>query len=121
MPITYRVCGINAVTITGGEPMLPTAELLDEMGVSEMRIIRTTETPRWKENAGDACLTLEEYFEEMLRFTGEYLKKSPGRWMWTSGSFSRCFPGRQLTGCALWSARRGNFGTACRYAAETGG
>lgn len=55
--------------------MLPMAELLDEMGVSEMRIIRTTEAPRWKENAGDACLTLEEYYEEMLRFTGEYLKK----------------------------------------------
>lgn len=58
------------------QTMLPTAELLDEMGVSEMRIIRTTEAPRWKENAGDACLTLEEYFEEMLKFTEVYLRKS---------------------------------------------
>jgi len=39
-----------------------------------MRIIRTTEAPRWVQNAGDACLTLEEYFNEMLLFLQEYVK-----------------------------------------------
>ena len=44
------------------------------MGVSEMRIIRTTEVPRWTENAGDACLTIEEYYEKMLDFAKTYQK-----------------------------------------------
>lgn len=52
--------------------MLATAQLLDSMGVSEMRIIRTTESPRWLQNAGDACLTLEEYFDQMLAFLKAY-------------------------------------------------
>ena len=52
--------------------MLPTAKLLNDMGVREMRIIRTTEAPRWLQNAGDACLTLEEYFDQMLAFLKEY-------------------------------------------------
>lgn len=54
--------------------MLPTASLMNELGVSEMRIIRTSESPRWTQNAGDACLTLEEYFDEMLKFLKEYTK-----------------------------------------------
>lgn len=57
------------------ESMLPTAEMLDEMGVDEMRIIRTSESPRWKENAGDSCLGIEEYYEKMLEFSDGYIKK----------------------------------------------
>ena len=34
------------------DSMLKTAERLDGMGVAEMRIIRTTEAPRWVQNAG---------------------------------------------------------------------
>lgn len=56
------------------ETLLPTALLLEQTGVSEMRIIRTTEAPRWAQNAGDACLTLEEYFELMLEFTEAYIR-----------------------------------------------
>ena len=48
------------------DSMLKTAERLDGMGVAEMRIIRTTEAPRWVQNAGDACLTFEEYYDEAL-------------------------------------------------------
>jgi radical SAM protein with 4Fe4S-binding SPASM domain len=54
--------------------MLETAKLLNEIGVGEMRIIRTTESPRWVENAGDACLTLQEYFDSMLLFLRDYVK-----------------------------------------------
>lgn len=54
--------------------MLPTARMLNDLGVNEMRIIRTTEAPRWIQNAGDACLTLEEYFDEMTEFLREYVK-----------------------------------------------
>ena len=52
--------------------MLPTAKLLSDMGVFEMRVIRTTEAPRWVQNAGNACLTLEEYFDGMLDFLKAY-------------------------------------------------
>lgn len=55
--------------------ILATAEKMDALGVEQMRIIRTTEAPRWVENAGDACLTMEEYYAVMLTFTGEFLKK----------------------------------------------
>ena len=52
--------------------MMPTARLLDSMGVQAMRIIRTTEAPRWEENAAGACLNLEEYYSSMLDFAAEY-------------------------------------------------
>ena len=55
--------------------MLPTARLLDEMGVYEMRIIRTTEVPRWNENAKGATLDLDEYFAGMLDFVREYISE----------------------------------------------
>lgn len=57
------------------DSMFPTAEMLDEIGVEEMRIIRTSESPRWKENAGDSCLEIEEYYEKMLEFADRYIKK----------------------------------------------
>lgn len=57
------------------ESMLPTAEMLDEMGVDEMRMIRTSESPRWKENADGSCLEVEEYYESMLEFADRYVKK----------------------------------------------
>lgn len=56
------------------EAMMPTAKVLNDMGVDEMRIIRTTEVPRWIENAGDACLGVEEYYEKLLAFAEEYIK-----------------------------------------------
>lgn len=56
------------------DSMLPTARLLNDLGVDEMRIIRTTESPRWLKNAGDACLTLQEYFDRMIAFLQAYTK-----------------------------------------------
>ena len=41
--------------------MMKTAELLNNIGVSEIRIIRTTEAPRWEKNAPGSSLTIEEY------------------------------------------------------------
>ena len=54
--------------------MMPTAKALHALGVKEMRIIRTTEVPRWFENAGDACLGMEEYYEKLLAFAKEYIE-----------------------------------------------
>lgn len=54
--------------------ILETARLLDSIGVNEMRVIRTSESPRWAQNAGNACLTLEEYFNSMLTLIEAYSK-----------------------------------------------
>ena len=53
--------------------MMKTARLLNDMHVSEMRIIRTTEAPRWEKNAPQSSLPIEEYYERMLSFAKEYL------------------------------------------------
>lgn len=60
--------------------MLATAELMDSLGVLEMRIIRTTEAPRWVKNShdlceGGACLSFEEYYDFGMEFTREYIAK----------------------------------------------
>ena len=52
--------------------MMPTARLLNDIGVQGMRVIRTTEAPRWEENAANSCLSLEEYYRSMLDFAVEY-------------------------------------------------
>ena len=54
------------------DAMMPTARLLNDMGIGEMRIIRTTEVNRWSSNAGDASLPVEEYYEKLLQFASEY-------------------------------------------------
>ena len=68
----FRVKAQTNVHRLNVDTMLPTAKLLSDMGVGTMRIIRTTEAPRWLQNAGDACLTLEEYFDVMLDFLKAY-------------------------------------------------
>ncbi len=56
------------------DTMLKTAKLLNDMGVSSMRIIRTTEVPRWVENAPNTSLSIQEYYESMLELAREYCK-----------------------------------------------
>lgn len=47
--------------------MYDTVAMLDGMGVEEIRIIRTTETPRWRKNGGNATLGIVEYYDEMTK------------------------------------------------------
>lgn len=54
------------------DALYDTAVLMANKGVEEMRIIRTTEAPRWTENAGDACFDIDEYYDLMLDFTEKY-------------------------------------------------
>ncbi len=72
----FRVKAQTNVHRLNADSMLPTAKLLDEMGVYEMRIIRTSESPRWRENAGNSCLGIEEYYGKMLEFASGY-KNAP--------------------------------------------
>lgn len=54
---------VNRVNIGS---MRETLSLLEDMGVTSTRIIRTTPLPRWAKNAPDGSLSIEEYFESML-------------------------------------------------------
>ena len=68
----FRVRAQTNVHRLNVDSMLETAKRLGSMGVAEMRVIRTSEAPRWVRNAGNACLTLEEYFDAMLDFLRAY-------------------------------------------------
>ena len=57
------------------DSLLSTAERMDEMGVEHMRIIRTTEAPRWLKNADGATLGIGEYYERMFEFLQAYRQK----------------------------------------------
>lgn len=50
-----------------------TLRLLEELGVTSTRIIRTTPVPRWVKNAPDSSLLMEEYFERMLDLAEWYM------------------------------------------------
>ena len=58
--------------------MRDTVRLLDGMGVDRVRIIRTTESPRWLENSPEATLGIIEYFDAMLNLTRELLHDGLG-------------------------------------------
>lgn len=54
--------------------ILPTAQLLAEMGVDKMCIVRTMESSRWIKTTGNSCLEAEEYYDYMLEFIRQYTK-----------------------------------------------
>ena len=70
----FRVKAQVQVNRKNVDLMMPTAKLLNEIGVSEMRIIRTTEAPRWEKNSPQSTLAIEEYYERMLEFSKEYIQ-----------------------------------------------
>ena len=68
----FHVCAamtLNRVNLDAAEDSL---KKLEELGVQEFRIIRTSETPRWLLNAKDACLTFEEYYAAMTDLCRKY-------------------------------------------------
>ena len=68
----FHVCAamtLNRVNLDAAEDSL---KKLEELGVQEFRIIRTSETPRWLLNAKDACLTFEEYYDAMTDLCRKY-------------------------------------------------
>ena len=68
----FRVKVQTNMNRRNSDVMLKTAELFDSMGVEEMRMIRTTEAPRWVRNAGNATLTLEEYYDASIEIWKQY-------------------------------------------------
>ena len=68
----FRVKAQTQVNKKNISVMFDTAKYLNGLGVEEMRIIRTTEAPRWEENCPDSTIPVEEYYGEMLAFAREY-------------------------------------------------
>lgn len=71
------------------DTLLETALFFDKIGVQRFRIIRTSETPRWAKYAGDACLSIQDYFDECISFMKVYSKNSHKMDIvcWEFGSF----------------------------------
>lgn len=62
---------VNKLTLPS---LIPTARLLDEMGVDIMRLLRTTEVARLEKTSPGIVIPMEDYYDEMIRFAGEYAK-----------------------------------------------
>ena len=54
--------------------LIPTTELLNHMGVSMLRLLRTTEVARLMKTSPDIVIPMQDYYEKMLWFAGEYIK-----------------------------------------------
>ena len=70
----FRVASNTQVNRKNVHTMMATAELLDGIGVNCLRVIRTTEVPRWEANAQGACLSIDEYYASMLDFAAAYAR-----------------------------------------------
>ena len=53
-----------------------TMEFLNNIGVKQTRIIRTTESPRWRSNANGMTLGVEEFYDLILSFLNTYQMKA---------------------------------------------
>lgn len=56
------------------DTLFETVKLMAEKGAEWIRVIRTSESPRWEENAPDACLSIEEYFDIAVDLLTKYAK-----------------------------------------------
>lgn len=50
-------------------------QMLSDMGVDIIRIIKTTEAPRWQLNAKDESMTIEEYYDFSIKFAEWYKER----------------------------------------------
>lgn len=56
------------------DSILPTLEQLDSMGVERTRMICTTESTRWAENAAGQSFTVPEYYNTCLEVLNTYIR-----------------------------------------------
>jgi len=57
------------------DSIVASCDLLDQIGVKEIRVIKTTEAPRWAENNKGYTMDYREYYDAMLNITKEYYSK----------------------------------------------
>ncbi len=72
----FRVNAVTNVHRKNMKTILPTAQLLAEMGVDKMYLVHTVESSRWMKTAGSARLKVEEYYDYMLEFIRQYIKSN---------------------------------------------
>lgn len=58
------------------ESILKSLEYLDKIGVDRTRVICTTESTRWAENAAGQSFTVSEYYEACLGIAREYIRNN---------------------------------------------
>ena len=68
----FPVCVHTNVHRKNVDSLKDTMHMLADMGVTSMRVLRTSESPRWKQNAPDATLTMDEYYEAALALAADY-------------------------------------------------
>ena len=68
----FQVLSQTQVNRKNVHTLMDTARVLNEMGVSALRLIRTTETARWTKNAPDSSLSIQEYFAQMFDLANAY-------------------------------------------------
>ncbi|MDR0974271.1 MAG: radical SAM protein [Ruminococcus sp.] len=62
------------VNAGNADVMPPTVKLMDSLGINDMRIARTMETPRWYKNSKEP-FSERDYYEFALNIAEEYLKE----------------------------------------------
>ena len=55
------------------DTVLETCLFMASLGCFEVRLIRTTEVKRWLDNNGGLMLPMDEYYDEMIKFSKEYM------------------------------------------------
>jgi len=60
------------------EVILDSVRMLEDMGVHTVRLIKTTEAPRWQLNAGGDSLTIDEYYAFSADFAARYRESGMG-------------------------------------------
>lgn len=69
----FEVCAHVCVNAENENVLLPTAKMLNDLGVNSMRIIRTSESARWMITSPESTLSPDQYFDTILDFTGKYI------------------------------------------------
>ena len=72
----FRVMAQTQVNAVNYDSLLPTLKLFDEIGVRQVRLIRTTEASRWFQNAGGATLQMDDYYERMLTLAKQVVENN---------------------------------------------
>ncbi|MBQ9545286.1 MAG: radical SAM protein [Clostridia bacterium] len=68
---SYAQTQVNRATL---DSIDETLSLLESLGVSTARLIRTTPVPRWIKNEPDGSLSVSEYFDRMLDLAEKYMR-----------------------------------------------
>ncbi|MGN0813049.1 MAG: radical SAM protein [Candidatus Coproplasma sp.] len=74
----FRVMVQTNINRKNKDSILKSLEYLDSLGVERTRVICTTESTRWAENAAGQSFTVPEYYEACLKIAEGYIKNSHG-------------------------------------------